>query len=217
VRVSLSGFKTCGGLALLDPGPDDTGPIVVVADTGNCRLVFIRLHDGRLLRDVVSPGERPVAMTVLRTGEMVVGYDIIDGATNIAILTATGQRLCVLDLTTLDQKHPIDDRVIFGMAECKTTGRILVTGFGVVVLQRSTKMSAQTLEGCEPEQNWILESAELVDPEESEESDWGESKLTTTGIVSTRKGHTWVIEAVVENIFGPGNMECNDCQLCLFR
>ncbi len=100
--------------------------MVVVVDTGNHRLVLLRLGDGTVWKQLglrgTEPGQftRPLAVAVTSTGALVVTDEH-----RVQVLTVDGAVLCVLDPTVVAGVGQLGYS-LFGVTVCADTDEILV-------------------------------------------------------------------------------------------
>jgi DNA-binding beta-propeller fold protein YncE len=125
------------GLAVLDGDVADVaapdGPVAVVADTYNHRLVLYRVRDGTVVRHVGSLGaapsqfNHPQAVTVVparATGNDEAWLVVADtGNHRVQVLTRTGTMVCVLQ----GEAAVRINGGLRGVAVCVSTGEVLVT------------------------------------------------------------------------------------------
>ncbi len=103
------------------------GPVVVVVDSWNHRLVLWRLSDGTVWKHLGSegtkPGQftRPKAVAVTSTGALVVA-----DSCRVQVLTAQGAVVCVLDPKAVAGVGRLCE-FLFGVTVCAGTDEILVT------------------------------------------------------------------------------------------
>jgi hypothetical protein len=103
------------------------GPVVVVVDCGNNRLVLWRLRDGTVWKQLgfegTAPGQfmTPLAVAVTSTGALVV-----TDHHRVQVLTVDGAVLCVLDPTALAGVGSLSSN-LEGVIVCVDTDEILVT------------------------------------------------------------------------------------------
>ena len=102
-------------------------PVVVVADSGNHRLVLWRLTDGTVWKQLGSQGKEPGqftyprAVAVTSTGALVVTDDH-----RVQVLTVDGAVLCVLDPTAVAGVGRLG-QYLYGVTVCPDTDEILIT------------------------------------------------------------------------------------------
>jgi hypothetical protein len=108
-------------------GLSQMGPVVVVVDFGNHRLVLWRLGDGTVWKQLGSPGTEPGqfydprAVAVTSTGALVV-----TDRYRVQVLTVDGAVVCVLDPTAVVGVGRLGD-YLPGVTLCAGTDEILVT------------------------------------------------------------------------------------------
>ena len=108
-------------------GLSQEGPVVVVVDYGNDRLVLWRLGDGTVWKQLGSEGTDPgqftdpLAVAVTSTGALVVTDEH-----RVQVLTVDGAVVCVLDPTAVAGVGRLGD-YLFGVTVCADTDEILVT------------------------------------------------------------------------------------------
>jgi hypothetical protein len=108
-------------------GLSQKGPVVVVVDWLNHRLVLWRLGDGTVWKQLGSRGTEPGqfnlprAVAVTSTGALVV-----TDQHRVQVLSVDGAILCVLDTTAVAGVGRLG-RYLFGVTVCADTDEILVT------------------------------------------------------------------------------------------
>ena len=108
-------------------GLSQEGPVVVVVDFFNNRLVLWRLGDGTVWKQLGSQGKKPGqfneprAVAVTSTGALVVTDNH-----RVQVLTVDGAVVCVLDPTAVAGVGQLGFN-LFGVTVCVDTDEILVT------------------------------------------------------------------------------------------
>ena len=105
------------------------GPVAVVVDGGNSRLVLWRLGDGTVWKQLGLRGKEPgqfsdpKAVAVTSTGALVV-----TDKHRVQVLAVDGAVLCVLDPTAVAGVGRLSN-VLMGVTVCAGTDDILVTDY----------------------------------------------------------------------------------------
>ena len=110
-------------------GLSQEGPVVVVVDCDNDRLVLWRLGDGTVWKHLGSQGTEPGqfyeprAVAVTSTGALVVTDEH-----RVQVLTVDGAVVCVLDLTAVAGVGRLGS-YLFGVTVCVDTDEILIADY----------------------------------------------------------------------------------------
>ena len=103
------------------------GPVVVVVDYFNHRLVLWRLGDGTVWKQLGSEGEEPGQFTLPRAVAVTsTGALVVTDRHRVQVLTVENAILCVFDPTAVAGVDRLGDS-LWGVTVCADTDEILVT------------------------------------------------------------------------------------------
>ena len=108
-------------------GFSQEGPVVVVIDSYNHRLVLWRLGDGTVWKQLGSYGKKPGQFTSPRAVAVTsTGALVVTDLHRVQVLTVDGAVVCVLDPTAVAGVGQLG-RNLSGVTVCADTDEILVT------------------------------------------------------------------------------------------
>ena len=108
-------------------GFSQEGPVVVVVDYLNHRLVLWRLGDGTVWKQLGSPGTEPGQFTYPKAVALTsTGALVVTDQHRVQVLTVDGAVVCVFDPTAAAGVGRLG-QLLFGVTVCADTDEILVT------------------------------------------------------------------------------------------
>ena len=108
-------------------GLSQEGPLVVVVDSWNNRLVLWRLGDGTVWKQLGSQGKKPGQFIFPRAVALTsIGALVVTDQHRVQVLTVDGAVVCVLDPTAVAGVGRLG-QYLFGVTVCVDTDEILVT------------------------------------------------------------------------------------------